>query len=523
MVCIVLSRRSSEPLIFAVLVGLSRFAFRSHALYDLDSVNFALAISRFDPRSHQPHPPGYFLYILLGRLVNYVVNDANLALVVISILASCGSVLLIFRMTEDWFGRKSARFAAAIFLFSPLAWFHGTVALTYSVEAFSSILLGMLCWRIYSGRFELMPVVGLVLAVAAGIRPSTLMLLGPLVLFSGWRAPWKRWLAGFAVFLITVAAWFFPMIRSSGGAAAYFGALVSLWRLVPGQATVFNSSPATSIARAATIFLIYLLMFGSAVLFPFAGAVRRSEPERARAIFTLVWIVPALAFHTFIFLKFVNSGYLLLLVAPGCLWLGHWGSLWLSGPADRRTPRLILLGIGVAANTTLFLASPFYCSHKSVRRFEAELADVRTTLANFGSPADTLIVGFDSHFLGYRHAGYYLPEYETIEYPEVKLVEGVRVFAMYGRSTQLLLSAPPGAFQKFILFPLPAGDAGFTRYLEQVEKLVPATDLQTTILRGHMYVVGPIRDLPLLFPETLAPAPSVSPPLHPDGEAVNSR
>jgi hypothetical protein len=35
-----------------------RFAFRSRYLYDLDSVNFALAMERFDPRVHQPHLPG---------------------------------------------------------------------------------------------------------------------------------------------------------------------------------------------------------------------------------------------------------------------------------------------------------------------------------------------------------------------------------------------------------------------------------------------------------------------------------
>ena len=33
-------------------VAISRFAFRSRYLYDLDSVNFELAMQRFDPRVH---------------------------------------------------------------------------------------------------------------------------------------------------------------------------------------------------------------------------------------------------------------------------------------------------------------------------------------------------------------------------------------------------------------------------------------------------------------------------------------
>lgn len=38
------------------------------------AVNFALAIGRFDPRVYQPDQPGYFLYISLGRLLNFLVT-----------------------------------------------------------------------------------------------------------------------------------------------------------------------------------------------------------------------------------------------------------------------------------------------------------------------------------------------------------------------------------------------------------------------------------------------------------------
>src|SRR5438876_1235260 len=65
-------------------VAASRILSRSHLLYDLDSVNFALGMRRFDPAAHQPHPPGYFLYVYLARLVNRLFPDPNTALVAIS-------------------------------------------------------------------------------------------------------------------------------------------------------------------------------------------------------------------------------------------------------------------------------------------------------------------------------------------------------------------------------------------------------------------------------------------------------
>ena len=120
---------------------MSRLAFRSQDLY---AVNFALAMARFDPRVHQPHPPGYFLYVCLGRLLNLVVHDANLALVLLSVLASIGSVVLIYLLAREWFGPPAATFAGLLFLVSPLEWFHGTVALTYSVEGAASALMGFL-------------------------------------------------------------------------------------------------------------------------------------------------------------------------------------------------------------------------------------------------------------------------------------------------------------------------------------------------------------------------------------------
>ena len=140
-----LFRDTVDAAFLAALVLATRVPFRSHSLYDIDSVNFALGMRRFDPTVHQPHPPGYFLYVCAGRLVNAFMHDANAALVAIGVAASCGAVVLIYALAQAWFGGRAGLFAGMMFVFSPLAWFHGTVALTYSVEAFFSALTGYLC------------------------------------------------------------------------------------------------------------------------------------------------------------------------------------------------------------------------------------------------------------------------------------------------------------------------------------------------------------------------------------------
>ena len=148
------------------------------------------------------------------------------------------------------------------------------------------------------------------------------------------------------------------MIWASGGFAAYFGALSSLWRMVPSKGTVFNSSPVTSVARAMTIVFIYFLCFGAASLAPLGAASNPTPAEKNKKLFTAVWIVPALCFFTFIFLKLVNSGYLLLVFAPACVWLGAWTAAWYDHASWRKALKLALIAAVALTNIFIFLAFP---------------------------------------------------------------------------------------------------------------------------------------------------------------------
>jgi 4-amino-4-deoxy-L-arabinose transferase-like glycosyltransferase len=480
-------------------------------------------VARFDPRVHQPHPPGYFLYVEIGRLLNFVTHDANLALVILSAAASCGTILLIYFLALEWFGLRAARFASVVFFFSPLGWFHGTVALTYGVEAFFSALVGFLCWRMARGRPGLAVAIGVVLGVSAGIRPSSLLFLGPLYLYSLSEIAPRRRVAGALALALTFVAWFVPMIHMSGGFHAYWGALTSLWRIVPSKETVFNSSPATSIARACFVIFVGMLTFGTALLILPLALLSNAPADPKKRNFTIVWVAPALCFFTLVFFKFINSGYLLLLIAPGCAWLGLWISTWYKASRRHRPWKLALVAACLAVNVVIYLESPFYFSYRSVRRFEKKLDAVRVALPQVGAADDTLVVAFDSHFLGYRHAGYYLPDYLVVQYPEVRLNQGPRSFAMHGRDTFLLEALPLSKYRRFVLFPLP-GESTDQSYLARIKGMLPEQELQTVRVGDQQFVVGPIDLLPRLFPHTPEiTLRGVYPSMHSRLPDVNSR
>ena len=61
----------------SIVTLLSRWPYRARMLYNWDAVQFALALREFDIAKHQPHPPGYLLYVGLGRLLNALAEDGS--------------------------------------------------------------------------------------------------------------------------------------------------------------------------------------------------------------------------------------------------------------------------------------------------------------------------------------------------------------------------------------------------------------------------------------------------------------
>ena len=407
-------------------------------------------------------------------LSNAIFHDANTALVAISILASCGTVAMIHLLASAWFGRAAAGFAGLIFVTSPLAWFHGTVALTYIIEALFSALIGYFCWRVYSGASRFVLPAAAALGLAAGFRQSSLLILAPVFLFSIRRAPRRLALWGIGALGLVLAAWFIPMLYAAGGMHAYISSLWSLWRLVPARQTVFTSSIFTSLARLCLIVAIYALCFGCAALLPLRASKPRTSPGHASRTFTWIWLAPGLLLFTFVYLKFVNSGYLLVLLPPACVWLGFWAADWYRhsrASGSRQGGRSG--GAAAAINFAIFFRAPLYFSYREVHRSEQELAAAVNDVRQIARPEETIIVGFDSHFLGYRHAGYYLPEYLTIQFPEVPLASTTGVFAMRHQDTRLVSRLSIGSFRDFILFPLPSSDQEYREYMQHVRARFP--------------------------------------------------
>ena len=319
--CRILEYRAFGVTFLIGLIVLTRVVFRSHLLYDVDSVNFALALRRFDPTVHQPHPPGYFLYVCLGRLLNSIIHDPNIALVWISIVASAAAAGAIYALTNAWFGRRAAALSLLLFLFSPLCWFHGTVALTYIVEACFSAVVGYCCWRIQGGHRRWVLAASVFLGLPRVSGPLRFVFLLPLWAFSLRRSS-PRWICmGCLVARVDALG----VVRPDGGERWRIRGLCGCATAPldsgsgPGDHT--HRAPGHVPGRGLTIVWIYVLCFGVAAPLIFWIARTRSSREPRKAAVHDVWLAPGVLFFTFGFLLFVNSGYLLFLSPPLFAWL----------------------------------------------------------------------------------------------------------------------------------------------------------------------------------------------------------
>src|SRR5688572_25406044 len=73
------SARSASFVISLVYLA-AHVPFLAPSLEDIYSINFALGLRDFDVASHQPHPPGYPVYIALGRFSLSVITAVSSSL-----------------------------------------------------------------------------------------------------------------------------------------------------------------------------------------------------------------------------------------------------------------------------------------------------------------------------------------------------------------------------------------------------------------------------------------------------------
>jgi 4-amino-4-deoxy-L-arabinose transferase-like glycosyltransferase len=429
------------------LFGLSvllRLPFVPTALVNWDAVQFALATRSFDLERHQPHPPGYILYVSWGRLLSWATGDANLAIALTSLVAGSLAVALLYLLGREMIGGRSALVAAALFATSPLLWYYSVVALTYAVEAFFLLLVAWLSWRVITSRESGMMAVpsrlatrdarlvvwsAIALGLAGGVRQSTLVLLFPLWLFAAARAGRRPLRRGLAALGVTCLLWLLPLVYLAGGPVQYVRTGLDLFLFVGERTSVLYGGLRAVLGNLAHVGAGLLIGLNLSLVV-FALCLIRPSPTRTRITrrqwgMLALWAGPALA--VFVFGHIGQVGYLLLVMPALCLVLAV--QVEALGQRLTRPLRLapgpataLVVAVLAAAHVGTVLGAPA-TAHALLRDpVAAAMVDVRdndrfwqeiTSFVGRFNPEDAIVIAEASPWGSFRHAGYYLPNYRV--------------------------------------------------------------------------------------------------------------
>jgi hypothetical protein len=247
----------------ALVFALAHVPFLAASLEDIDSVNFALGVRDFDVATHRPHPPGYPVYIALGKTATAITNAVSDApesmieaksLAVLSLLAGVVAIVFLYRVFAGMTGavgeapvNVEAIAATAITASCPLFWYLGVRPMSdlpgLAAALASQAFLMSAWWQqrpgpggdrrlspavtALSGR---MIVIGAFLAAfSIGLRSQTVWFTLPLlvlVLFDRvGRGVAGAMIGASVMFVAGGLAWGIPLLIASGGLNTYLAAL----------------------------------------------------------------------------------------------------------------------------------------------------------------------------------------------------------------------------------------------------------------------------------------------------------
>jgi len=436
----------------AALTLLSRWPYRAHMLYNWDAVQFALALREFDIAKHQPHPPGYLLYVALGRLLNIPLGDPNLAYVALAMVFSAATTVAVYWLARALYDRVTAAAAAALLAVSPLFWFYGSVGLTYAGEAFGASLVAAFAYGALRGDPRALYGCAVALGLVGGIRQSVLVLLFPLCVacaFLGVRSL-RRLLIAAALMVVAVLSWFLPMVWLTGGLRPYLRVSAQLYGSVVLPTSVLGGSLDVTLAQARYVLASVIVGLGPLTLAAFALPlyIRRAGWGWGDW-FLVAWIVPPAAFYTLV--HFGQAGYVLTFLPALVILLSRVLMEVVAVGSERLRRPNWRWGLTAAALVPLcLLSTAFFVSARPVprefnhrtggswmwrakdeahdwimsrtaaalREHEAVIRTYVETIRAVYDPSDTALlteVGNPRSYPWLRHAMFYMPEYEIYQ------------------------------------------------------------------------------------------------------------
>jgi hypothetical protein len=361
------------------------------SLEDLDSINFALGLRDFDVVEHQPHPPGYPVFIFLARGVAALIGSEPRALALAGVASGAAAILALLKVFQIWADRAAPPWlpmgATVVTATAPLFWFTASRPLSDTMGLAASLAVQVLALTARSDPS--LGVAALCAGLAAGIRSQSVWLTVPTLVLAVVARPstlmrLRAATHAFAGLLVGALAWGVPLVVLSGGLSDYVRALASQGTEDFTGVSMLVTNPAP---RQLALALYYTLIapwavwpLGAGVVVAAAGGLAlAARAERRRLLLPVVAFGPYAVFHL-LFQETVTTRYALPLVVPVAYFA-------VRGTAALPVRMGSLLTVGVAA-ASLVLTGPALMAYSSAAAPAFRMLDAMRVLADGAESAE---------------------------------------------------------------------------------------------------------------------------------------
>ncbi len=381
-----------------------RLLFMSPYLEDWDSVQFALALHDFSIVKHQPHPPGYPLYVLMGRWIDLFFNDPAKSLGLLSAFLGAATTIPIFLLAKKMFDQTTGIVAALLLTFTPVEWMLSGVALTNVPGLFFISTLALLIFN-SSNNYKLLLLSSFLSGLVLGVRFTEAPILVTLLALVVVKQKLKNILPVTLLFLLGLGVWIIPIIAVTG-LSEFMAAYGWIAKYIITHDSLLGQSSPVSFLPERLKALWYLLKISYTKYFVILGFlaillifIQKSLRYQWRYIFLTAWLLSYLLPLIFIYNLEVPR-YTLPLSAPLSI-------IVTSILINMVKRKLLLLPIFISLAVVLFNQSWSQVTrfHKTV---PPTIAIVDYVKSNFNPKEVTIIATFT-----YRQFQYYAPGYQV--------------------------------------------------------------------------------------------------------------
>jgi hypothetical protein len=355
--------------LFAGLFVAFHLPFLPSSLEDLDSINFALGVRDYDMSRHQPHPPGYPVFIAAAKVLRSVGLSEVHALSLVNIVSGAAAIfglLMFFGVLDRDRTRTRDRsvdvytwMAALLALVSPLYWITAARPLSDAAGLSAAVAIQG-ATLLAPGPGSLAMVAGLA-GAAAGIRSQVIWLTVPLLALAAARLPRAAGVraraAVAAAYVAGALLWAVPLVLVSGGLAAYGRAFFSQGAEDLAGVTLLATRPSRRLL-VDTLAYSFIDPWGhwalAGVLLVLAGLGAAVLLRRARGVAVTMAVAfgPYLVFHL-LFQEAVTTRYALPLIVPAAYLAVRGMSLLPKTPA-------LAIGLALGAGSIFVDAQAMY-------------------------------------------------------------------------------------------------------------------------------------------------------------------